>query len=325
MISQSPPLDSPVVVPFGASARPGPAAQNGLVIGALALPPRDATVLRALVRLLDGSLGVDLRYSEDIAGCHVVFVSPSAPPLHPARTTVVVTEAAVVPLGTGYPITVSSPLRMTGVISALRQALSRSRPVCPMDRSMWLSTLFARLRAALNACGHSVLPVGAGQLLYIDTVSLALHTTMPIERLLSQAHRLGVPRVCTAVDAQVLQGAAAHSLSAFLWRLSAAMVEAKAPHPPLRSAWRLLRWPQAVGLMAPGHPHMAALLARRPYTALELADRTGLPLPTVSAFMLTCDALGLGQAQEPADSSDAARGAATSDWFRQLRERLKLW
>lgn len=325
MISQSPPVDSPAAVPLGATPWRGHSPHEGLMIGALALPPRDTTALRALVRLLDGSLGMDLRYSEDIAGCHVVFASPSASAACPGRTTVVVTEAAVVSLGSGSPITVGSPLRMTSVISALQQALSRGRSSRPVDRRRWLSALFERLQAALRTCGHSVLPVGAGQLLLLDTVSQSMRATMPIEHLISHAHGLGALRPCTAVDEEVLQGAATHSLSAFLWRLSAAMVEARVPHPPLRGAWRLLRWPEAAGLMAPGHPHLAALLSRRPYTALELAERAGLPLPAVRAFLVTCDALSLGQLEEGAHPADAARGAMASVWLKPLREGLSLW
>ena len=89
--------------------------------------------------------------------------------------------------------------------------------------------------------------------------------------------------------------------------------------------WRLRRWPQAMGLMAPGHPYLAALLWRRPYTALELAERAGLPLPVVRAFVLTGDALGLGQLEEATHPLDVAREAAAWGRFKPLREKWRLW
>lgn len=325
MISQSPPLDVPAVVPPSPATWRGHPGPEGVTIGSLALPAQDTTILRALVRLLDGALGMGLRYSEDVAGCHVVFASPAALSTCPGRTTVVVTDAATVPLGWGGPITISSPLRMIGVITALQQALPRRRSSNPLDRQRWLSSLFERLRAALRSCGHSVLPIGGGQLLRLDAVSQSMQATVPVEQLLSHAHDLGALRPCTAADEDALQGAETHSLSVFLWRLSATMVEARAPHPPLRGAWRLRRWPQAMGLMAPGHPHLAALLWRRPYTALELAERAGLPLPVVRAFVLTGDALGLGQLEEATHPLDVAREAAAWGRFKPLREKWRLW
>lgn len=323
MTSQSPPLDVPAVVPPGVAPWREHPAPEGVTIGSLDLPVQDATILRALVRLLDGALGMGLRYSEDIAACQVVFASPAARSASPGRTTVVVTDAAAVPLGWGGPITVSSPLRMTNVITALQQALPRRRSYTPRDRQRWLSFLFERLRTALRTCGHSALPIGAGQLLRLDTVSQSMQATVAVEHLLSHAHDLGALRPCSAADEDALQGAETHSLSAFLWRLSATMVEARAPHPPLRGAWRLRRWPQAPGLMAPGHRHLAALLWRRPYTALELAERAGLPLPVVRAFVLTGDALGLGQLEEVPRLPDVSPEATASRRFKPLREQWR--
>lgn len=229
MISQSPPWDVPAVVPPSPANRRGHPGPEGVTIGSLALPAQDTTILRALVRWLDGALGMGLRYSEDVAGCHVVFASPAALSTCPGRTTVVVTDAATVPFGWGGPITVSSPLRMSGVITALQQAMPRRRSSNPLHRQRWLSFLFERLRAALRTCGHSVLPIGGGQLLRLDAVSQSMQASVPVEQLLSHAHDLGALRPCTAADEDVLQGAETHSLSAFLWRLSATMVEARAP------------------------------------------------------------------------------------------------
>lgn len=330
MIIQSSKLGSTALAAPSAAPHWGGQAPDTLVIGVFALRPKDATVLRALIRLLDGSLGMCLRFSDNLADCDVVFVPHSVAGLCGGCATILVSEPGVDPGPPGEAITVASPLRMGAVINAMQLLLLRLRPNASLERALWLSALFERLYQGLKLGGHSTLPFGAGHLLQLDAATQSLRSSLPLDRLLAQPHGAGALRPSTAVDDEMLHGAVAHSLRSWLWRLSAQMLSAKAAHPPLRGAWRLLRWPQAAGLMAPGHPHLAALLVRRPYSDVELAHRALLPLANVQAFMLTCDALGLTQApgaasaRTPADA-DAAGGALAPRWLHQVRASLKLW
>lgn len=323
------PAPAPALAPPLPALRRDAHSTDTLVIGVLALRPKDATVLRALIRVLDGSLGMSLRFSDTPAECHVLFVTPSAAARCTGCATILVSESGLEPTAPGRPITVASPLRMGAVVAALQLMLSRLRPTASAERALWLSALFERLQQGLKVGGYSTLPFGSGHLLQLDAASQSLRSSLSAERLLAQPHRAGALRPSTAVDDEMLHGAAPHALRSWLWRLSAHMLSAKAAHPALRGSWLLLQWPPAAGLMAPGHPHLAALLMRRPYSDQELAQRTQLPLPSVQAFMLTCDALGLlGQpsgAVCDAGPFGPGHGAHPPRWLHQVRANLRLW
>lgn len=309
--------------------RPGEYPDRGVVvIGQLDLQPKDATVLRALVRLLDGSLGVSLRFSEDLVSSQIAFVSSRVAAGCPGRISIWVRDSqGAVPLPADA-IAVASPLRMGAVIGALQQACSRLRPGASAEQAQSLSDLFERSVQALKVGGFSTLPWGWGQLIQLDAASQTLRSTLPIGELLARLHGLGALRQSHAFDEQRLHGMPTHCLRNWLWQLSAHMLRTQAPHPPLSGAWRLQRWPQAAGLMAPGHPQWAALLSRRPHSVAELAERCRAPHAAVLAFMATCDALGLllpcegATRPEPPVPADKLPAAG---WLQQMRVALGLW
>lgn len=328
MMIQSPQLAAPALAQWEAPPQGAYPDAGVVVIGQRALQPKDATVLRALVRLLDGSLGMTLRYSDELSACHLVFVSAASSADGVGETRIWVRDS---PLACRLPadaIAVASPLRMGAVIGALQQAFSRLRPRASNGQAQCLSALFERCLQALKVGGFSTLPWGAGQLIQIDAASQSLRATLPLDGLLPQLHSLGAPRTSHAFDEQRLRGAPTHCLRSWLWQLSAHMLRMQAAHPPLSGAWRLRRWPQAAGLMAPGHPQWAALLARRSYSVAELAQRCAAEQPAVLAFMATSEALGLLQpdlaAVKPEPSSPADKPAPVG-WLQQMRVALGLW
>lgn len=300
---------------------------DSLVIGAIDLPGKDETVLRALVRLLDCTLGVNLRFDDDVSHCDVVFVSAEVGvtrALMPSAVTVTLLDPSNQAACAPDRLFVPCPLRMSGVIGVLQAVLSRLAPAAPVERIQWQGALFACLREALRRGGRSVLAIGAGKLLLLDTVTLRLQSAVPLEQLIGQAHRAGAWRAASAVDEEMLHGAAVHPLHEVLWRLSAAMAAANAAPLAPSGAWRLQRWPSAAGLMTAGHPRLAALLTQRAHTADELMASTALPSATVHAFLATCEALGLG-VRDATHTPQAVGGAVAPGWLGQLRERLKLW
>ena len=304
------------------------AAESAVLIGQLDLQPKDATVLRALIRLLDGSLGMPLRHCEDPRVCHLVFVAGSVPAGCAERTAIWVQDPQQADPAPPGAICVPSPLRIGAVIAALQQAFVRLRPQASTEQVQSLSTLFLRLQQALGLGGPSALPLGAGQLVLIDAGAQQLRASVPIDGLLTQGRRIGELRPAHGFDEQRLRGAPAHCLRSWLWRLSAHMLSAEAAHPPLNGAWRLRRWPHAAGLTAPGHPQWAARLARRPASVAELAQRSAAPLASVLAFMATCQALGLLQAHTGAVAPDASPSTVAppnTGWLQQMRVALGLW
>lgn len=213
-----------------------------VLIGQLELQPKEATVLRALVRLLDGSLGVSLRFSEDLPHCHLVFVSAAVSTTGcPGRISIWVRDSHGVGRLPADAIVVPSPLRMGAVIGALQQAFSRLRPRSSNEQAQSLSALFESFLQALKVGGFSTLPWGSGQLIQLDAASQRVRSTLPIEELFAQLHSLGAPRQSHAFDEQRLHGVPAHCLRSWLWQLSAHMLRTQAAHPPLSGAWRLRR------------------------------------------------------------------------------------
>ncbi|WP_157085050.1 hypothetical protein [Hydrogenophaga palleronii] len=309
------------------------AVERELVIGALALQDKDAAVLRVLVRLLDGSMSLRLRFGEQLAACNIVFVPAGCDTSHPG-VRVQVTEGPATCATDPGTITVPAPLRMSNVMGALHKALARIHPPALADQSAGLAALFQSLRQAVGpeAPPRCIIPLHSGHLLLIDAPRHRMQTAAPIEMLLAGECHPGTLRPAGRVDEEQLHSAPSHALRDFVWRLSQRLVDLNAAPPPLAAArWHLRRWPEAVALMAPGHPRLAALLTARPHSLAELGGLSGLPLQAVQWFLLSGQLVGVAEhgavlAAEPAPTAPTPPApSAAPGWLGQLRERLKLW
>lgn len=305
------------------------AVDRELVIGALALQDKDAAVLRVLVRLLDGSMSLRLRFSEQLAACNIVFAPVDCDTAHPG---VRVQVAPSPPSADPAAIAVPTPLRMSSVMGALHKALARIHPPALADQTAGLSALFRALCQAVGtgASGRCAIPLHSGHLLLIDPPRNQMQTAAPIEMLLAGECHPGALRPAGRVDEELLHNAPTHSLRGFVWRLAHRLIEVGAPAPALADGvhWHLRRWPDAGALMAPGYPRLAALLTAQPHTLAGLGAASGLPQHALRWFLHTGQLLGLvehSDAAPPAQSVAASRPAAAPGWLGQLRERLKLW
>lgn len=298
-----------------------------LVIGALALQDKDAAVLQVLVKLLDGSMSLRLRFSEQLADCNIVFARPSHSGSLPG---VVVQVVEGVPSNAVAPgdITVAAPLRMSGVMEALHKALARLHPPALADQTTGLVALFGALRHAMGERepARCVIPLQSGHLLLIDAQAHRLQTSAPLELLLSGDGHPGVARAAGLVDEQLLRSSPTHALRDVVWRLAQRLVDVHAAPPELGGAWRLRRWPEAAGLKSPGHPRLAALLTAQCHTLDELVTLSGLPPLKVQWFLQCCLLFGLAEPVERSAVHEVpARQGAAPGWLGQLRERLRLW
>ena len=145
------------------------------------------------------------------------------------------------------------------------------------------------------------------------------------------------------VEDELIRVVPALRLRSLLWNLGIHLAKADAPAPERAGRYRLLRWPDAVGLAAPGHPRVAALWTDRTLTVAQMDAMSGLPAATVRWFLEVCLALGLAVDEAEADNPPSAPAqpveppsppplppqprpvAATLGWLGNMRERLKLW
>lgn len=321
---------------------------DGLVIGTQDIAQKDQLVLRALVRLLEGGVNIRARFSEQLAECNVVFVPGHWPyRFHAPCITVRVMdpEDAADSHGPTADLTVTTPLRMTNVIAVLQSAIQRVHGVSQFDPVKGLRALFELLgeRTRTAERRRAVVPMSAGQQIVFDFVQQLVYTSMPMEVLLSGAYTLGEPHRVSPVEEELIRSVPSHSLRHLLWSLAMKLAQTGASAPARPGHYRLLRWPDAIGLTAAGHPRLAALLTSRALSYEQACASSGVPEATVRWFLEACLALGLAvdesdatavsspvQAAVPAvahsNSSPPARAAATPvGWLGNLRERLKLW
>lgn len=302
--------------------------ESELVIGAHALPGKDATVLQVLVRLLDGSMSHRLRFSEQLDDCNIVFTAPEFADTLPGVVVQVADHPHPPNASTGA-IEVPTPLRMSGVLGALHQALALIHVPTVADPAAGLLALFDRVRHCLDKPGRCVVPLDSGHLLLIDAERGRLQTAAPLEQLLAGHAQPGASRPAGRRDDELLHDSPTHPLREFVWRLAQRLVDVGAAPPPLPGTWRLRRWPEAAGLKSPGHPRLAALLTTQHHTVDELGAASGLPTLNVQWFVQCCQLFGMVEHHEAGEANTGTARAASHKtapgWLGQLRERLRLW
>jgi len=325
---------------------------DGLVIGTQGIAHKDDMVLRALVRLLDGGINIRARFSEQPEECNVVFVPGNWPSrLRAPCITVRVKDPAQADEApdSQCDLSVTAPLRMTNVIAVLQSATQRVHSVAQFDPVQGQQALFALLgeRTRTAERRRAVVPMSSGQQIVFDFVNQLVHTAMPMDVLLSGAYTLGTPHRVSPVEEALILSVPSHSLRHLLWQLALRLAQAGAAAPLRSGTFRLLRWPDAIGLAAPGHPRLAALWTSRALSLEQIRTTSGVPDAIAGWFLEACLALGLA-VDETAGTSDpdtpvdgAARpsepaatapakshppaAAAPPGWLSHLRERLKLW
>ncbi|WP_146187884.1 hypothetical protein [Acidovorax sp. CF316] len=315
---------------------------DGLVIGTQDIAQKDQLVLRALVRLLDGGVNIRARFSEQLAECNVVFVPGHWPyrfhapcitvrVLDPADTSAALEQTA--------DLTVATPLRMSNVIAVLQSATQRVYGVSQFDPVKGQRALFELLGEHTRTAERrrAVVPMSAGQQVVFDFVQQLVHTSMPMEVLLSGAYTLGEPHRVSPVEEELIRSVPSHSLRQLLWSLAMRLAQKGASAPVRTGHYRLLRWPDAIGLSSAGHPRLAALLTSRALSYEQLCAKSGVPEATVRWFLEASLALGLAvEETAPAAAATAVAApapaaktpvpaAAPAGWLGNLRERLKLW
>lgn len=249
-----------------------------LVIGTQGISHRDDMVLRALVRLLDGGINIRARFSEQLEECNVVFVPGNWPYRFPAPCITVGVKDPAKPdqsPDSACDLAVSTPLRMTNVIAVLQSATQRMHNVSQFDPVKGLRALFELLceRNRTAERSRAVVPMGSGQQIVVDFVKQLVHTAMPMDVLLSGAYTLGTPHRVSPVEEELIRSVPAYSLRHLVWQLALRLAQAGAVAPSRAGSYRLLRWPDAVGLAAPGHPRLAALWTNRALSLEQIDPR----------------------------------------------------
>lgn len=253
-----------------------------LVIGTQGISHRDDMVLRALVRLLDGGINIRARFSEQLEECNVVFVPGNWPYRFPAPCITVGVKDPAKPdqsPDSACDLAVSTPLRMTNVIAVLQSATQRMHNVSQFDPVKGLRALFELLceRNRTAERSRAVVPMGSGQQIVVDFVKQLVHTAMPMDVLLSGAYTLGTPHRVSPVEEELIRSVPAYSLRHLVWQLALRLAQAGAVAPSRAGSYRLLRWPDAVGLAAPGHPRLAALWTNRALSLEQIRAISGVP------------------------------------------------
>lgn len=309
-----------------------------LVIGTQDIAHKDQMVLRALVRLLEGGTNIQARFSEQLGECNVVFVPGNGPHRLQAPCIAVRVQdtepACAAPAGAGD-LVVAAPLRMSNVIAVLQAATQRVHGTAQVDPVQGLQALFTLLRENTRTTERrrAVVPMSSGQQIVFDFLKQLVHTATPMEVLLSGAYTLGQPHRVSPVEEELIRLVPSYSLRHLLWGLSLRLAQAGASAPDRAGRYQLLRWPDAVGLAAPGHPRLAALWTRSALSLEQIRATSGVPDPTARWFLEACLALGLAAdhgrspaAARPAEAHPSpSAAAAPPGWLSHLRERLKLW
>jgi hypothetical protein len=317
---------------------------DGLVIGTQDIAQKDQLVLRALVRLLEGGVNIRARFSDQLAECNVVFVPGHWPyRFHAPCITVRVLDPeddGLAPPEPSADLTVATPLRMTNVIAVLQSATQRVHGATQYDPVKGLQAMFDLLgeRTRTAERRRAVVPMSSGQQIVFDFVQQLVYTSMPMEVLLSGAYTLGEPHRVSPVEEELIRSVPSHSLRQLLWNLALRLAKTSAQAPARPGTYRLLRWPDAIGLSSAGHPRLAALLTSRALSYEDACSKSGVPEATVRWFLEACLALGLAVQEQgsaaapgPAAAGPAPRNpvppaaATPPGWLGNLRDRLKLW
>ena len=312
---------------------------DGLVIGTQDIAPKDQMVLRALVRLLEGGSSIHARFSEQLGECNVVFVPGCGTHRLPAPC-VAVRVHDTAPAGDASAqasdLAVVAPLRMSNVMATLQVAAQRVHGVARVDPVRSLQALFTLLSESTRIAERrrAVVPLGCGQQIVFDFVNQLVHTATPLEVLFSGAYTVGTPHRVSPVEEELIRLEPSHSLRHVLWGLSLRLAQAGAAAPERLGRYQLRRWPDAVGLAAPGHPRLAALWTRSPLSLEQIRTTSGVPEATARWFLEACLALDLVAdhgaslvahlAPAPAQASSSSAPVPLG-WFGHLRERFKLW
>lgn len=309
---------------------------DGLIIGTQGIAQKNQLVLQALVRLLDGGVNLRARFSEQLAQCNVVFVSDSATHSLPSPVlTVRVKESSpqyTAPQAVDE-LSVSAPLRLSNVMAVLQAAVQRLHGFAQVHPVRSLQLLFELITDRAGTAGkeRTVVPLRVGQQITIDFVTQMVHTATPIEALLSGAYTLGPPHRLSPVEEELIRLVPSYSLRRLVWSLALRLAQACASAPERKGSYRLLRWPDAIGLSAPGLPRLAALWTDRALSIDQACEASGASEATVRWFLEASLALRLAVAEnrvvpnssEPPIQQPMASTAPS--WLGVLRDRLKLW
>jgi hypothetical protein len=312
--------------------------EDRLTVGSADLPEKDQTLVHALIRVLDGGMAVPLRYSEKLGECNVVFASSQWRHAAPNDCVLVrVDSTARSDTPPARELSIAPPMRMSNVLQVLESAaqllLGKQEAESPEQALESQLALFACIAKGLKTSEQrrSVIPLGAGQQMVVDFTAQRVHTSVPVETLLSGLYRVGEPHRVSPVEEEIVRSAPSHALRPLVWQLAVQLAQGSKSVPPRHGLYRLQRWPEAMALAIPGHPLLSALFSHRPLTLAQACAEAHMPAPRVHWFLEACLTLGLAvevapnPAPAPMPAASLHAPAAKPSWLNQLRERLKLW
>ncbi len=302
-----------------------------LVVGADDIPPKEQLVLKSLLRLLDGRIGLRLSFSEALRDCNVVFAQCGLKH-NPTRPTVLV---RVLPQegdadGGADSLSIQAPLRMSNVMETLRACVDAIKSTKAPEPTAGASSALIDLLTRGLACGsrskEAYAIEGEGRLL-LDFGNDRIHSSAPLEALASGNFRLALlPQAMPDAEVAALP---VHRLRELLWSAAHRVGQDDRPTEALSGHYRLLRWPDAAALRHPGFPRLAALLTNRPFDVAAASQASGVSPAGVQAFLRVCLSLGIAVAADaPAPAAEPASTpmpGTLRSVIGRLRERLKLW
>lgn len=315
---------------------PGAGAEHSLVVGVADIPSKEQTLLRSLLKVMDGKNNLRLRFAETLSDCNVVLVpahwSSRLPPtcvsvhLIPEETPA---DAAPHP-----GLSIRAPLRLTNTGSLLQAAAELLAYGAAIRRS---SNSLAQLLTTLLQHTMSrerritVLPLADGREITVNFLDDCLYSPMPVEDLLKGRFSLQEPRRASDAEIAALAERQGHRLRELLWLATNRLVDSAEPSVMLTGHFRLRRWPDAMALTRPGFPKLAALLTKRPHTIEQACAASGASAEAIGWFLKTNLALGIAEVVEmdgqarPAPTTPTLHADPARSMLRRIRDRLKLW
>lgn len=320
----------------GITTRPVAATCLDLVVGADGIAFKDQTVLRSLLRVMDGQHGLRLKFSDELLDCNVVLVPLHwASPLPSSCVSVcVVSEEAPDEPAPHDGLAIRAPLRLTNTSTMLRAAaklldLGAAAPRPQSNLVALLETLLQQIRSKEE---HIViLPFCDGSHMVVNFAEERYYSPLPIEQLLKGNFQMGEPRRANAAEIAALAGKQDQRLRKLIWMATHRLGAATDSGAMLSGYFRLLRWPDAVALSHPRFPRLAALLTSRPQTVEEASAASGASAAEINYFLKTNLALGFAEAVEivvPRKPNSAVGVVHTNpapSMLGRIRDRLKLW
>lgn len=303
-----------------------------LVIGTQNLPDKEQLVLRSLIRLLDGSGGLRLRYVESLADCNVVFVGGDDVSRLPLRCVTIPLVGSGKSPTTG--LMVAPPLRITNVLAVLHLAESLLTEASATSASGddGLAALFQILSHNLLTRERrvTVLPLHDGRHLIVDFARDRMHTPLLLDELLAGHYRLGETRRASQPERELAQLPSSLSLRELVWRAALRLSEESATPPALQGRVLLRRWPDALVLSRPGMPRLCAQLTRRALDVSQAAADADMSPLVVQWFMYAALMLGIAviaddHAAAQLSTQPLRELSESRSLLSRLRERLKLW